>query len=139
MANTEEMEEDNEQRQIPPKQRSGAKERDMFRCRTCGVMGIEAGGTAHLEVHHIENDPDHCWVHDLENLLTLCTDCHGWVHLMPEGIDEVPFELSSADRRELRPHDLCILRVLAEGPARPSKIADEIPPEISSVSVRERL
>lgn len=139
MANAEESEEDTEQSQIPPKRRTKAKNRDKCRCQTCGAKGIEAGGTAQLEVHHIESDPEHCQIHDLENLLTLCTDCHHWVHLMPEDTEKAPFKLSAADRETLLPHDICILCVLAEGPSRPSEIADEIPPDISTVSVRERL
>ena len=40
----------------------------------------------------------------------------------------------------MQPNDYAILKALVEiGPARPSEIADKVPPEISSVAIRERI
>jgi len=47
--------------------------RDRYRCRTCGAVGKQKGGTADLEVHHLNGN----WKDNRpQNLLTLCHDHH---------------------------------------------------------------
>jgi len=124
---------------IPPTIRQEVKDRDLHRCRCCGEKGPGAGGDATLQVHHIEPDPDHCGRHDPENLITLCTGCHDWVHKRPTDQD-VPVQFTAADREYLRPHDYEILQYLDdEGPAMVSDITDALVVEVTEVAVRERL
>ena len=51
------------------------RERDLFRCARCGSAGS-------LHVHHrrrrSQGGPD-----TFANLVTLCADCHSWVHGEP--------------------------------------------------------
>lgn len=125
--------------QIPPSQRDEAKERDSWRCRLCGVAGPEAGGIVDLQVHHIDRDADHCNVHDLENLITLCEGCHSWFHKRPTA-DEVGVAVNDGDREYLKPHDFEILQELIEsGPATTGEIAEAITPDHTLVAIRERL
>jgi hypothetical protein len=124
---------------IPPARRQDAVEADCHRCQACGARGPGADGTASLQVHHIEDNPEHCDYHDLENLTTLCEGCHDWVHKQPSE-DDVPVELSEADKMHLRPHDYEILQYLYDdGPAMVSRITDALTFEVSEVAVRERL
>lgn len=51
--------------------RTQVKERDGYRCRACGRSQVVDG--VRLEVHHIDGDPTN---HALDNLVTLCHDCH---------------------------------------------------------------
>jgi ATP-dependent DNA helicase RecQ len=46
--------------------------RDGWRCQSCGTM-------SNLEVHHSEFR-SHSGADSQENLITLCTACHGGVH-----------------------------------------------------------
>ena len=56
--------------------RSGAKDRDAWRCRQCYKAGV-------LEVHH-QQQVKHGGGDDLENLLTLCRSCHLAHHQKPK-------------------------------------------------------
>ena len=63
---------------IPAKIRQQVHERDGHICQRCGQYGN------HL--HHIEQAPmggrrDH----SISNIITLCQDCHIWVHSGAEG------------------------------------------------------
>lgn len=124
---------------IPPKRREEALERDRYSCVLCSAAGPGAGGTARLEVHHADPDPDDDDLHALSNLVTLCEDCHLWHHKRPDG-DDVPFRLTAADDDVLDPTDYEILRYLANhGPAETSAIADTLTADLSPTAVRERL
>jgi len=46
--------------------------RDGWRCQSCGTM-------SNLEVHHKEFR-SHSGDDSRQNLITLCTTCHSWVH-----------------------------------------------------------
>jgi len=123
----------------PTAVRNEILERDEYMCRGCGAKGPSAGGTATLHVHHSDPDPDHGDRHDPGNLVTLCTDCHAWLHKRPDS-DAVPFRISDADRDVLRPHDYEILQVLADdGPLSTGEIQEKLTVEVSSLTVRERL
>ena len=59
-------------------QRFKAKQRDEFLCQECGVfVGHNSSVTAH--VHHI-TPVSEGGSHKLENLVTLCADCHSETH-----------------------------------------------------------
>lgn len=123
----------------PSSLRDEVLERDGHTCRGCGAEGPGAGGTATLHVHHADPDPDDGDRHAPSNLVTLCADCHAWLHKRPDG-DDVPFEIADADREVLRPHDYEILQVLADdGPLPTGEIQDRLTVEVSSLTVRERL
>jgi hypothetical protein len=122
-----------------PTRRDEILERDKYTCRGCGAEGPGAGGTARLHVHHADPEPDDGDRHDPANLVTLCADCHAWLHRRPDA-DDVPFDLTDADVEKLRPHDYEILQVLAEdGPLSTGEIQERISVDVSSLTVRERL
>ena len=51
--------------------------RDGYRCRRCGA-------TSRLEVHHRYYLRGHmAWQYPMRALVTLCRDCHEWVHTAP--------------------------------------------------------
>ncbi len=52
--------------------------RDDFKCQRCGDGGRTEKMTAYLEVHHITYERRGAEL--LEDLVTLCRRCHGWVH-----------------------------------------------------------
>lgn len=77
-----------------PKQRAKARSRDYYKCRICGETDdehIARYGRA-LHVHHIRrfgSFDDHEEANRLDNLLTLCQDCHSkWegIPLRPEVV-----------------------------------------------------
>lgn len=124
---------------IPPQRRDEALERDGYTCMLCPAAGPAAGGTAELEVHHADPDPDDGDRHALSNLVTLCKDCHLWHHKRPDG-DDVPLGLTTADDEVLDATDYEIVRYLAEnGPATTSEVVDALTPDLSPTAVRERL
>jgi len=54
--------------------------RDGYRCRRCGATG-------RLEVHHRYYLRGHmAWQYPMRALVTLCRDCHEWVHGRNPGI-----------------------------------------------------
>lgn len=123
---------------VPPNVRKDVLERDDHECQFCGRSEGDAGGFLQLEVHHKDQNPDGRY-HDLDNLQTLCVDCHRWMHLKPDP-EEVPITLSDADKQHLRAHDYEILRVVAKkGPLTVADIRDALSVDLSAQSIRERL
>ena len=124
---------------VPPAKRKKALNRDNHRCQYCGEKGPEIGGFATLEIHHKTREPEDTDVHDLENLITACRSCHNWHHQRTTD-EEVPVDLSEADRSELLAHDLNIIKILAEiGPATTAEIAEAMTTDNSLMTVRLRL
>ena len=124
---------------VPPAKRETVLERDGYRCQYCGEKGTAIGGFATLEIHHKDREPEDMAVHDLENLITACRACHNWHHQQTTD-EEVPVDLSEADLSELLPHDLNIIKVLAEiGPASTGEIAEAMTTDNSLMTVRLRL
>jgi hypothetical protein len=77
--------------------------------------------------------------HDPENLTVLCRRCHSWHHQQTTA-DDVAVDLTEADKSALLPHDVEILRVLAEhGPATTGDITSALTADVTAVTVRERL
>ncbi|MDS0284033.1 HNH endonuclease [Haloarcula onubensis] len=109
------------------------------RCQWCGRDGPGAGGSATLHVHHASRDVDEMDEHDPANLTAVCRKCHNWLHNQPSEAD-APVELTDADGQVLLPQDVEILQVLARhGPLSTGDIADELTPDLTVSSVRERL
>ena len=134
-----ESEIDEERETTPPHTREQVLDRDKHRCQFCSDLGLSAGGAVALEVHHKMADPPHCDRHDPANLITLCEDCHSWVHKKPTG-EELPITITDADRQSLLPHDYQILQILRrDGPAMTGEIQDALSLDLSAVAVRERL
>lgn len=124
---------------VSPETREDVLARDGHRCRANGERGPGAGGNATLHVHHIERDPDGMDVHALENLTTLCRQCHSWQHNQP-SVADLPVELTEEDLSELLPHDREILQVLDEsGPSTTGEIRTALTADVSVMTVRERL
>lgn len=124
---------------VSPETREDVLARDGHRCRANGERGPGAGGNATLHVHHIERDPDGMDMHALENLTTLCRQCHSWQHNQP-SVADLPVELTEADMSELLPHDREILQVLgASGPSTTGEIRTALTADVSVMTVRERL
>ena len=123
----------------PPAVRDEVLERDKYTCQFCRAEGPEAGGVASLHVHHKDPAPDELDRHDPVNLITLCIDCHSWMHKRPTN-GELPFNITAADEEVLLPHDYKILQVLYEaGPLSTGEIQDALDLELSSLTIRERL
>lgn len=61
---------------LPSALRKAVFERDNFRCRWCGAVNPQFGG---FDIHHIEYRRGYSY-DVLNNLVTLCRLCHGWVH-----------------------------------------------------------
>lgn len=109
------------------------------RCQGCGRCGPEAGGLATLHVHHLTRDPDGMDEHDPENLTVLCRSCHSWQHQQTTE-EDVPVEITDEDLTVLLPHDIEILRILAEsGPATTGDVASALSADLTLTAVRERL
>jgi len=65
-----------------PPQRRRAKERDGYKCQSCGISSTEHKEKygSDLHVHHIKpwhEFDDHKERNELNNLITLCVSCHG--------------------------------------------------------------
>lgn len=111
-----------------------AIKRDQYRCQYCRRRD---DGYIDLHVHHIR-PVSNGGTHDLDNLVTLCNNCHNRVHhgqfddreeLPPEIIDELnsAYFLYPDTRWEPPASGKRILEVLRErGPTKLSKIADQI-------------
>lgn len=124
---------------VDPGTREDVLTRDNCRCQACGAVGTERGGVATLHVHHIERPPEDMDEHDVENLTTFCRACHLSFH-QQSTLEDAPIELTDADRSELLPRDIDILRFLAKhGPARTGAIAAGLANDVAVSSVRERL
>ena len=125
--------------QIPPNQRQKALENDNYSCQLCPNKGPQAGGSMPLQVHHKSYNPDDCELHDLDNLTTLCINCHGWHHNRPTP-ETPPINIADEAESKLIPTDFEILDVLAQdGPLTTEVIADRISSDKSLVAVEERL
>ena len=126
---------------LPPGKRESILQAAGYKCGFCPAQSVTAGGTARIEVHHRnpEPDPDECERNAEENLTPACNDCHEWHHLKPTG-DAVPIEFSEADQRVLSPPDYLILQILHEsGPCEMSTIQEKMEILLSPSAVRERV
>lgn len=124
---------------LPPNVREKVLKRDGYRCVLCNAESADAGGEATLQVHHAEYDPDHCDVNDMDNLTTLCTVCHSWMHGMPDP-DDLPIELSKKAIRRLVGGDFEILQILvADGPMSAKRIAAQAAHNPDIQTVKQRL
>lgn len=124
---------------IPPAVRDKRLKIDDHTCQLCGNEGPKAGGVAALEVHHKQPEPAKGDRHDIKNLITLCEGCHSWAHKRPTG-QELPFEITDADRKVLLPHDYQILQVLHDsGPLSTGEVQEALSLELSAIAIRERL
>lgn len=123
---------------VPPHIRETVLERDNHRCQVCDAAGPEAGGFSRIEIHH--KDPNReADRHDFSNLLSLCQECHRWMHKMPTA-DDVPITLSDADKQLLQAHDYEILQVLADnGPMTTGELREALEIDLTGQSIRERL
>ncbi len=114
-------------------------DQDDYRCRICGQGWIEKGGTARLEAHHIEDNPEDIEYHDPDNGTTLCEVCH---HYITTRIpDDLPFKTTTLQEDlKLLPHDFEIISTLARrGPASVQEIMADIDDNKSYMATRERL
>ncbi|MDS0276579.1 HNH endonuclease [Halomicroarcula sp. S1AR25-4] len=124
---------------VDPATRSKVLDVAGHRCKWCGREGPGAGGEATLHVHHATRDVDEMDEHDLKNLTAVCRKCHNWLHNQPSE-DDAPVELTDADGQVLLPQDVEILQVLARhGPLSTGDIAEQLTPDLTVSSVRERL
>ena len=69
-------------------QREKARERDGYKCRSCGLSDEQhkARFDCELEIHHIKRAgsfDDYENMNQLDNLVTLCTPCHQTYELLP--------------------------------------------------------
>ena len=113
--------------------------RDGYRCRICGEEWVEKGGTARLEAHHIEDDPDGTEYHHPENGTTLCEVCHHYITTrMP---DDLPFRTAEVQEElKLLTYDFEIISTLSRrGPASVKEIMADIDDNKSNMATRERL
>ena len=114
-------------------------ERDGYRCRTCGIKGREIGGYTPLEVHHADDDPDHCDYNAPENLITLCKADHNLIHHRTTR-EDISVEMSDAAAGERLSHDYEIIQLLeTEGPMPNETIQQRISPTLSEQILKERL
>ncbi|MEZ3118198.1 HNH endonuclease [Halobaculum sp. MBLA0147] len=114
-----------EQSQLPDDRRNSALTRDNYRCRACNQQDRQRGGAVTLQVHHREDDPDHCQYHDLQNLTTLCPRCHRWLHRQPDSTDLPDPIQGRLDGADLEPTWIAILQFLADhGSATTSTITE---------------
>jgi len=118
----------------PPNKRMDCFEEDNHQCRLCGALGTQCGGCADLEAHHI-TPLNEGGDHSLENLVTLCHECHRWYHSLDR--------LRGADPRlgtisyEPSPTDLLIVLALGtRGPATTRTIAELAGTTVESASQR---
>ena len=119
--------------------REAVLERDGYRCRTCGVNGPEIGGKTPLEVHHVDDDPDHCDYNAPENLITLCKADHNLIHHRTTR-EDISVEMSDAAAGERLSHDYEIIELLeTEGPMAIEEIQPRISPTLSEQILKERL
>jgi hypothetical protein len=124
---------------VDPETRAEVLDAAKHRCQWCGRDGPGAGGGAVLHVHHASRDVGEMDEHDPANLTAVCRQCHNWLHNQPSEADS-PVELTDADGQALLPQDVEILQVLAHhGPLSTGDIAEQLTPDLTVSSVRERL
>lgn len=107
--------------------------RDDYECQECGAKGGPEGD-ADLEVHHVEPASEG-GSDDLENLTTLCKDCHrSRVHSAPRGAGE-PVHIDESGRvhdaagrftDKYPPGDLVDAIEALGGAAATSEVADHL-------------
>jgi len=118
----------------PEKQRKKRFKKDNYRCRLCGELGTQLGGCADLEAHH-RTPLDEGGDHSLENLITLCHECHRWYHSL-ERWQAADIRLGAVGY-EPSPTDLLIVLALgASGPATTRTLKDIAGTSVESVSQR---
>lgn len=119
---------------IPSEQRDRRFKEDQNKCRLCGAYHQYKGGNANLEVHHITPTAEG-GTHELDNLTTLCFECHRWYHSL-DRLRSVDVRLGSISY-EPSPIDLLVvLAVAAEGPTSTSTIAEIAGSTIETTSQR---
>ncbi len=127
------------QDKIPPAKRSERLRLDGYQCQVCSAKSVEVGGTAYVEVHHRNPDPEEYDRHAMGNLTTLDHGCHSWIHKKPTG-DIVPIEFSAADERVLQPVDYLILKVFHDvRPCSMRTVQDRMAILLSPSAVREHV
>lgn len=125
--------------EIPPQKRKQARQRDDNTCQLCGQTGRRAGGTVPLEVHHKQDDPADCDLHDLPNLITLCVHCHYWQHSRPTP-ELPPVKITDEAAAVLIPVDFEIIDLLyREGPLPTEAIQDGIKSEKCRLALKDCL
>ncbi len=108
-------------------------------CEMCSADGPGAGGQAVLEVHHKSRDPDDRGLHDPANLTVVCRGCHSWFHEKTSP-EDVPVEITEADKTKALPKDIEILEILAEmGPTTVGTITAQHSADLDVNTVRNRL
>jgi hypothetical protein len=124
---------------VTPERRDEALAEAGHKCQFCGRFGVEEGGLATLQIHHIDRDPDGMGEHDLANLTVLCRQCHTSFHQQPQPA-AAPVEITDADLTVLHRKDTEILQYLSEhGPASTGDIASGVSIDVSLSTLRERL
>jgi hypothetical protein len=124
---------------VPQETREAVLERDQYRCQACGATGISAGGHTPLQVHHIQEEPDHCGYDDPANLITLCQPDHVWFHHRSTR-EDTSVELSDAAAGTRLSQDYEILELLeTEGPQSLTEIQHQIAPSLTKQNLRQRL
>ncbi len=73
---------------VPFKTKQQVLKRDKFKCQKCGFYGM----SEELEIHHIKMKANG-GIHDVDNLITLCSICH---HYCPD--DEKEFEIYLSEK-----------------------------------------
>ena len=136
---TENTDDQSGEQQVSAATRKQLFEENNYQCQICGRGGPERDGRAALEVHHAADDPDGIHRNNPGNLTLLCRLCHNWNHQRATR-EDAPVDLSEADLSVLSPHDIEILRFLAdEGPAKTAAISEAVTPDLSGTTIRERL
>ena len=126
-------------RRVSPSVRKEVLSRDHHRCRICGQEGRDDGGYTTHHIHHIEDAPTHCGRNDPANLVTLCRQCHNWIHKRPSR-STVPIDLSDAADKRLLPQDYEFLEKLYEdGPLAIEELQARLTADLSQIAIRERL
>ena len=126
-------------RAVSTSKRKAILDRDYYRCQVCGAKGYEIGGYTPLQVHHIEDDPEHCSPGAPANLITLCKMDHNLIHTRMTRAD-VSTELSDEAAGERLERDYQILKLLEEdGLQRTKQIQTRIGRDPSLQTVKDRL
>ena len=126
-------------RAISTSKRKRILDRDYYRCQVCGAKGYEIGGYTPLQVHHIEDDPEHCSLGAPANLITLCKMDHNLIHTRMTRAD-VSTELSDEAAGERLERDYQILKLLEEdGLQRTKQIQTRIGRDPSLQTIKDRL
>lgn len=124
---------------LPPHTRKKVLQRDNHQCSLCPAKSKKVGGDADLQVHHKEYQPAKGDVNDLDNLTTLCTVCHSWMHSQPEP-EEFDIKITKQAIHNLVGGDFELLDILIEdGPMRAEQIAAQAAHNPDLATVKQRL